>query len=136
MRQGRQPKSSKKQEQEGHGLKRELNPDIDPGGMPSKPFFADKNADELWDLTVPLLAETGILSAVDQPKLVAMCHWWALYLAEMRKGKPRPMEVARAFDRFNKLAGYFGMSPVERCGLAAEKPAVDPKVVKFFGDVG
>jgi len=114
--------------------KSELIDDIDPGGTPEMPDFDDPVATEFWRRHVPVLMRAGLASAADEAKLITMCEWWARYRRLDETGGLRNLnELCKCFDRWSKLAGQFGMSPVDRAGLHPKAPKSDPKVVKFFG---
>jgi P27 family predicted phage terminase small subunit len=123
---------------------------------PSYPLLTDKvpedlgdDGRELWVRITTANAKNGVLQETDWPTLLAMCDEWDLYRRAMRevnkggflvdtRGKsdaspdkvrsPARIIAQGAFDRFEKLAAKFGLSPVARAGLdtGAESEAMDP----------
>lgn len=103
----------------------------------------------LWERLVTANGRNGVLQETDWPTLLAMCQEWELYQTAMREvseggftvdtrgnsdaspsrvRNPARLIAQGAFDRFEKLAARFGLTPVDRARIdsGAEREEMDP----------
>jgi P27 family predicted phage terminase small subunit len=142
---GRHPKPAEQRELEGNPGKRPIP------ASPSYPLLKDGAPDdlgpdgrELWDRVTRANAANGVIQETDFTELLAMCMEWDLYRRAMRvvnqtqetflvdtKGNserspekvrnPARLIAQAAFDRFDKIAPRFGLTPSDRTRLTFPK---------------
>ena len=102
------------------------------------PAWLDKPARVEWRRLAPLLAEAGLLTALDVDSLAAYCvavvHWRSANAQIVRHGmvtktptghlRPSPyLKISdRAFATMHALLGDFGMSPASRARVTRSTP--------------
>jgi P27 family predicted phage terminase small subunit len=132
---GRKPLATKVAEANGSYRK---NPSRKPAniinaaaGIPVKPDFVelDETASAVWDETVGVLKDCGILSETDTHLLTSYvsCYaeWLKAYLHVSKHGhesdgktSPQSMTFHKLADRHLKLLGELGLSPSSRARLS------------------
>ncbi len=113
---------------------REAEHEVEPeAGVPDKPGEMVKDVSEVWDRTVPILEEMGVLTGADGGMLAAYCN------AYVRSDKANAKERAarkrggddwhRAFRMadaaaltLHRLGAAFGLDPSSRSRIHAVKP--------------
>lgn len=106
---------------------------VSPAGVPTRPRSLKGEARKFWDRVVPGLVSSGVARACDTDTLTALCQWWARYVrysealdtAECEPGSTefgRIMTAAStSWEKFEKLAGRFGLTPADRMHLRVEQ---------------
>lgn len=108
-------------------------------GIPVKPDFVelDETASAVWDETVNVLKECGILSQTDLHLLtnyvVTYSEWKKAYLHVSKHGhenedgktSPQSMTFHKLADRHLKLLGELGLSPSSRARLSVATSSTD-----------
>ena len=108
-------------------------------GIPVKPDFVelDETASAVWDETVNVLKECGILSKTDLHLLtnyvVTYSEWKKAYLHVSKHGhenedgktSPQSMTFHKLADRHLKLLGELGLSPSSRARLSVATSSTD-----------
>jgi P27 family predicted phage terminase small subunit len=162
MARGRPRKPSEQRELEGKPGHRPIP------NSPKYPLLNDEppselgpDGRELWERITTANGTNGILQETDYPDLLAMCMEWDLYRRAMRsvnetdtsflvqtKGhsdaspnlvrNPARVIAQGAFDRFDKLAARFGLTPVDRTRLDSgpEGEEMDPVAAARRGAQG
>jgi len=82
---------------------------------------------DFWGENVPGLAARGVAKNADSAALGMLCYWYALWRKRARALDRLPavtkklhqtiVQVAIAFDKFEKLAARFGLTPSDRAKL-------------------
>jgi P27 family predicted phage terminase small subunit len=116
-----------------HEKKRGLPTD----GSPEKPTWLDPTASALWDRLTAAFPP-GAVGAADTMALAAACEMWSLYRAAVAVAKQHPTDkdarisATSYLAMFNKLAGKFGLTPVDRqrLGITADAVSDDDE---YFG---
>jgi P27 family predicted phage terminase small subunit len=97
-------------------------------GEPAPPPHLKGEALAFWSEVVPGLVATGVAKAADAPALAGMCEWWARYRKLARRldrmtgkaAKAMPqvvMMLGIAWDKFDRVAARFGLTPSDRAKL-------------------
>ena len=108
-------------------------------GIPAKPDFVelDETASAVWDETVSVLKNCGILSETDTHLLTSYvsCYaeWKKAYLHVSKHGhenedgktSPQSMTFHKLADRHLKLLGELGLSPSSRARLSVATSNTD-----------
>lgn len=85
---------------------------------------------KFWKAIVPKLEAMGILDGIDQSQLEGLSIAWANWRNEQKQyteGVGHIYKVTCAWNSFDKIAGKFGMNPVDRTKLAtAAEEDADP----------
>lgn len=108
-----------------HGLI-ELKPQA--GGLPRKPIFACRHAEQLWDDIAAELAEIGVVKRIDASLLQSLCELWGLYRKSYAIAAQRPIDrdarisVVAYWAKFEQAAARFGLNPQDRSRLQIDKP--------------
>ena len=94
-------------------------------GDPERPTWIKGEARKMWDSAVPMLREMGVLQRIDWAELAAMCRWWATWRRtdkELEKctgdDYRLTLRAGMAWKHFDNIAKRFGLTPVDRVGLA------------------
>jgi P27 family predicted phage terminase small subunit len=83
-----------------------------------------REAAKFWDRYVPELIRLGLATRLDEPALISMCEWWAIYRTlkkEISAIKPNDRQIyaaANARKQFDSIASRFGFTPADRARLA------------------
>lgn len=121
----------------------------DTSNRPTRPQWLVGNGKKMWDMYVNDLVEMGVLTKVDREKFARICFWYAegneaneevkekgLFLTP-EGGNPYPNPAIyvrdRNWDRANRLANEFGLSPLSREALSISPPSgEDVSKSRFF----
>lgn len=117
-------------------------------GLPECPEFLTTDARAEWDLTIPQLANMGVIGSIDCACLAAYCVVWARWVkaekiiaqtGEVLKGpegglyqNPYLAVANRAMEQMTKLASEFGMTAASRARVKAVKKTNAPTKARFF----
>lgn len=113
---------------------REAEHEVEPEpGVPEKPGDMVKDVSAVWDRTVPILEEMGVLTVADGGMLAAYCNAYARSeRANAKERAARKLDTDvwhRAFgiaDRaaitLHRLGAAFGLDPSSRSRIHAVKP--------------
>jgi P27 family predicted phage terminase small subunit len=109
------------------------------------PTWLDAEAKREWRRVAPVLGKLGVLTTIDRGMLAAYCQAWSDYKATVqavrKDGKtfvtgqgyvaknPMVTIMNEAFDRMNKSAQGFGLTPSARTRLETPKSAEDENPV-------
>jgi len=133
---GRKPKPIEQKLREGNPGNRKLPAPVRlPAVAPVKPDDLPPDAAALWDELAPVLAEAGVLNAIDAAAFTAMClEWHTACLARRvlaQEGHfalgstgqivqhPALQMQKDAHAAFLRFAEHFGITPVARARIAA-----------------
>lgn len=106
-----------------------------PVGVPVKPKGLDKVASAYWDVLLPQLIDSKMVTRLDTEQCVTACEAWTLYRAAFKAALARPtdkfaLQAYRAyFVSWQEAVKQLGLSPLARSRLTVEKPqeeAADP----------
>ncbi len=115
---------------------------VRPGGTPTIPEGLHDDAKAFWNAVVPGLVAMGVATAVDSFELGEMCKWWERYqrfgkqldelLDDAGPSAPGAFRVlanaGNAWERFDRIASKFGLTPADRSKLRVEQPSTSPAV--------
>ena len=152
---GRKPKPTKMKLLAGNPGKRPIN-DHEPSYVPfsslgEPPPELDQIAKEEWMYIVPLLTESGVLTAIDKTAITAYCMLFSRWIqaeAEIRKSgcvskgstgslviSPWVRIASKAVEEMRSLMSEFGMTPVarSRINVASTRTVEDELDRALFG---
>ena len=148
---GRKPTPRAIKAVKGNPGNRELGTDPDVRmGIPSCPEHLDDCAREEWGRVAVELSDAGLLAHVDRAALAAYCQAWSRWVAAeemisahgMLAKTPNGFVVQspvlaianRAMEHMKGFMTEFGMTPVSRARVDAQKGAADDEPgAEFFG---
>lgn len=136
---GRKPKSKEQMEREGSRRATDERRRNAPDGeheTPECPPTLSKAAREIWNDTIPLLENMGVLCLSDKNILVRYCNSYALYIQLQNhidengttyedayhnpKNRPEFSQLVKITNDINKMESKLGLSPSDRVNVRVE----------------
>jgi P27 family predicted phage terminase small subunit len=147
---GRKPKPAAQKRREGNAGKRPIVEGMVASGLPLKPEFLSRHAEEEWDRVVPELTRLGVAKSLHTGPLIAMCVQWGIAedaretfesegLVEqgsMGQMVEHPMVATytKAVTAYMRIATEFGMTASAAMRVAGAREPGGPQ--QPFADIG